>query len=159
MLTSWPVKEELIIMKGGWAMQTCPGFGFPSLLWMWSPYRDLVIIILEEEMACIHRFVTTWLHGSLRNQLERRTDEGKVMRLGKTVRFRTLPPCRFFPFFSPPSHPPKGLQIRVCYRQRWELLSRVSFCHFPHLWAKFYWFILVFPMICKVVISCSCIEF
>ena len=101
MLTSWHVKEELIMMKGEWAVHTCAGCGLPSLVWLFSPHRVLVTVIPEEMMAFIHSFVTTWLHGSLRRQVERRTDESKVIRLGKTVRFRTPPLSRIFPLPTP----------------------------------------------------------
>lgn len=64
-------------------MRTCPGFGFPSLVWLFSPFRGLAAITLEEDVALMHSFVTIWLHGSLRSQLERRVDTGEVMRLDK----------------------------------------------------------------------------
>lgn len=52
----------------GWMdVQTCFGFGLPSLIWLFSLYKVLVTVIPEEEMALVHSFVTTWLHGSLRS--------------------------------------------------------------------------------------------
>lgn len=54
MLTSWSVKEELIMMKGGWICE--PALALASQAWR----RVLVTVILEEEMALVHRFVTTW---------------------------------------------------------------------------------------------------
>lgn len=87
-------------MKGGWAMQTCVAVGLPSLAWRFSPHRGLAAtIILEEEMTLRHSFVTTWLQGSLRSQLQKRTDEGKVLRSGRTVSLRAPPKGSTFPSF------------------------------------------------------------
>lgn len=81
-------------------MQTCVGSGLPSLVWLFSTYGVLVTIMLEEEMALVRSFVTPWLHGFLRGQLEMRTQEDRYQtRQGDSepVSGQRLPPL------SPPT--------------------------------------------------------
>lgn len=156
MLTSWPAKEEGIVAKGEWAMQTCVGFGLPSLLAVLSIQRP-GSCQPTEEIALGHRFVPLWLHGSPRSQEDGRTDEGKVMRSSKTVRFGTPPLCRLFCSFLdfPPQQRASGESMLIQIEMRNWINSLIL--PFPTPLGKLL-ILFSFPMIYKVIISCICIE-
>lgn len=156
MLTSWPVKEELIMMKGGWAMRTCSGCG--SQAWFGCfPNTGVWWLLSGIAVAFTHGFVTTWLGGSLRSQLERRTNEGKRDEIRQKSEIQSLSSVQIFP--PHPCFPPRQRAPTESMLLWSEMRTWITHLTLPFLAPLGKWrFFSVFPMIYKVIISCSCTE-